>query len=80
MCGGCCNALPASEMGQKRTCAVHSLMSVKGHKRTFAVQNGAATSDVRLVPIADIAPLFDHLVGASMKHRWNVNPQRLGSL
>ena len=42
-------------------------MSALGHKRTLAVQNGmsalppkadmcAATSDVRFVPIADIAP------------------------
>ena len=48
-------------------------MSALGQKQTFAVQEGmsalppkadmcSATRDVRLVPIADIALLFDHLV------------------
>jgi hypothetical protein len=49
-------------------------MSAFGQKQTFAAQNGmsalppiadmcSATRYVRFVPIADIAALFDHLVG-----------------
>ena len=52
-------------------------MLALGHKRTFAVQKGmsvlppiadmcGAKRDVRLVPIADMPALFDHLVGCRL--------------
>ena len=43
-------------------------MSALDQKRTFAVQKGAATRDVRLGPIADIGS-SDHLMGAD-KQFW----------
>ena len=39
-----------------------------------------ATSDVRYVPIADIRPLFDHLIGAGEQIVRNCKAERLGGL
>ena len=36
--------------------------------------------DVRFVPIADIGPLFDHLVGAASRVGGTVNPSALAVL
>jgi hypothetical protein len=65
-------------------------MSALGHKRTFrsAITMSAlppkadmcsATRYVRFVPIADIAALFDHLVGACKQRRRYGEDKRLGS-
>ena len=65
-------------------------MSALGHKRTYAVQNVmsasppkadmcSATRHVRFVPIADIVPLFDHLVGAREQGRRYLYPSCPGS-
>ena len=40
----------------------------------------APQADVRFGPKADIACLFDHLVGTSQQGRWNVDTERLGRL
>ena len=49
-------------------------MSALGHKRTFAVQKGGATWDVRFVPTADI--LLDHFVRASDQRVGDVDAER----
>jgi hypothetical protein len=51
---------------RKRTCAVHSLMSALGHKRTHAAQQKGL--------------LFDHFVGDLLKMDRYVEAQRLGGL
>ena len=40
----------------------------------------SALGDVRLVPKADMGPLFDHLVGGKQKFRGNGQAKRLGRL
>jgi hypothetical protein len=66
-------------------------VSALGHKQTFAVQNGmsalppkadicSAPANVRFVPIADIATLFDHLIGAQQERFRDRKPERFGSL
>ena len=63
-----------SEFGAA-SCFLRSSMSAFGHKRTYAVQRAmsalppkadmcSATKDVRYGPKADMAHLFDNLVGA----------------
>ena len=45
-------------------------LRAKGHVRFTPVADMCgATRDVRLVPIADIGPLLDHLIGAG-EQRW----------
>ena len=36
------------------------------------------TQEVRYAPLADINPLFDHLVGAGQQHRRKLKAERLG--
>ena len=48
-----------SAFGQKRTCAAQKVMSALPPKADMY----SATRDVRFVPIAEISPLLDHLVG-----------------
>ena len=52
---------PMSALGQKQTCAVQNVMSALPPKADICSTLG----HVRFVPIADIPPLFDHLVGAA---------------
>ena len=66
-------------------------MSALGDKQTFAVQNGmsalvpiadmcGATRDVRFVPIADIAALFDYFISALLKLQRHFEAYCFGSL
>ena len=48
-----------SALGQKQTCAAQNVMSALPPKADMC----SATRYVRLVPRADMAPLFDHFVG-----------------
>jgi hypothetical protein len=63
-----------SALGQKQTCAVQYLMSALHPKADMC----GATGDVRFVPIADIAALLDHLVGACNQRRRYGEALRLG--
>ena len=51
-------------------------MSALGQKRTFALQKVmcGAVRDVRYGPEADVARLFDHLVGPVEESRRNIEP------
>ena len=65
-----------SALGQKQTYAVQYVMSALPPKADMC----GATRDVRFVPIADIAPSFDHLVGTGEHGRRHRQPECLGSL
>ena len=62
-----------SLVGQKQTCAAQKVMSALPPKADMC----GATRDVRFVPIADIAGLFDHLVGSADHRLWDIQPERL---
>src|SRR5215471_2477883 len=66
-------------------------MSTLGHKQTFRGAIGVsalppkadmcgATSDVCFGQKADIAHLFDHLVGHVQQTKWHSEPKRFGGL
>ena len=55
-----------SALGQKRTYAVQNVMSALPPKADMC----SALGDVRFVPKADIAALFNHLVGARENCPW----------
>ena len=57
---------PMSALGQKRTCAVQNVMSALPPNQTCP-----------LVPIADIAFSFDHLVGGDQQAGRNSDAERL---
>ena len=66
-----------SALGQKRTFASRKKSCpLYPQKRTCAVQLG----DVRLVPIADMPVLFDHLICSVEQTIWNGEAQRFGGL
>ena len=65
-----------SALGQKRTFAVQYVMSALPPKADMC----GALGDVRYVPIADIAYLFDHLVGAGEQRRRHVRPRAFAVL
>ena len=56
-----------SALGQKQTCAVQNAMSALPPKADMC-----SATDVRFVPIADIADLFDDLVSARKQRRRNI--------
>ena len=59
-----------SALGQKQTCAAQKVMSALPPKADMC----SATSDVRFVPIADIArSLFDDLIGTGKQCRRHGN-------
>src|SRR5262249_14838491 len=86
--------LKSCECKQFKTCGVGHvdccIMSALGQKRTFltsiamsALRPKADISEcgwhVRYGPKADMAYLFDHLVGTFQQRRWDCQSERLGS-
>ena len=65
-----------SALGQKQTCAVHWAMSALHPKADMC----SATRNVRFVPIADIALLFDDLVGAREQRGRTEKPGRAAAI
>src|SRR5262245_55260847 len=76
---------------RKLTCAVQTVMSALGQKRTFAMQKVmsalppranmcGATRDVRFGPIADMSRSLDDHVGSLQEDLRNCQTKRLGRL
>ena len=55
---------------------MHTVMSALPPKADMC----GALGDVRFVPIADMAPLFDHLVGTGQQRGWHGEAECLGGL
>jgi hypothetical protein len=65
-----------SALGQKQTCAAQNVMSALTPKADMC----GATRDVRFVPIADIAALFDYFISALLKLQRHFEAYCFGSL